>query len=399
MRRALSSSLGLTVLVAFAFGGGAQAAVTIGSTAVPAGSSAVSCGPDRVWGQVTGDPSIPYAVPASGGTLTGWQTSTDGASPGPVTLTVLRPAGAGEYDVVGTDARVLPTPLPASNVASFTLPAPIAVRGGDTLGIFTGASTAAVCFRIGGATPLGATLTALSELTTPAAGQRLGQQMANSDPGYLLNAAATLNTDQDAAVATVASPAAVTLGNVALLASTVRNGGPAPGPITFTDTVPAGLTIESALAGAGACTTSAQQVSCTVGLAPGQSAPVNIVVRPTGAKAYANAASVSPAPGGTETNPADNSALATVAVTPAPTAQAPPAAPCVVPSLKRTPQSVAKRVLGLLGCKLGKAKRAHSGAVATGAVLKTSPAAGTYAAGRSVALTVSSGPKKKKGRR
>jgi uncharacterized repeat protein (TIGR01451 family) len=395
MRAALSCSLGLIAFLALALAPGASADVTIGSTAIPAGSSAASCGDARVWAPVTSDPTIPYDVPASGGTITAWQTSTTGVLPAdagaPVTFLVLRPAGAGDYDVLATDARTLPNPLPASGIASYTLPAPVPVRGGDALGLFTNnASAGAVCFHFGGSTPLASRLTALDEPVVPAAGQRLSRQMPDSDPGYMLNLAATVNTDQDAAVATSASPAAVTLGNVALLASTVRNNGPAPGPITFTDTVPAGLTIESALAGSGACTTSGQQVTCTVSLAPGQAAPVNIVVRPTAVKTYANVVAVSPAPGGTETNPANNTASATLAVGPAPVTPK-----CIVPSLKRTPQSVAKRVLKLLGCKVGKTKRAHSKSIAKGLVVKTAPKPGTYAAGKTVKLTVSSGPKKK----
>lgn len=78
--------------------------------------------------------------------------------------------------------------------------------------------------------------------------------------------------------------------------------------VAFTDTIPDGLTVVSATAGSGTCTTSGHTVA-------GQIDP----------------------------NPGDDTATAMLAV-----AAAAPAPGCIVPALKRTPLPVAKRVLALL---------------------------------------------------
>jgi Domain of unknown function DUF11 len=198
---------------------------------------------------------------------------------------------------------------------------------------------------------------------------------------------------QDAGVSgAAAAPSNATAGFPALLSAAVSSGGPASGPVDFTDHVPTGLTITSAVAGAGACSTSGQVVNCTITrLAPGQSSPVNIVVTPTSAGSYANTMSAAAGHGLVESNPANNSASATLSV-----AAKSVAPSCVVPALKLTPVSVAKRVLNLLSCKAGKVGHAHSKSVRKGLVIKTTPKPGTYASGKVIALQVSSGPKPKK---
>jgi beta-lactam-binding protein with PASTA domain len=65
---------------------------------------------------------------------------------------------------------------------------------------------------------------------------------------------------------------------------------------------------------------------------------------------------------------------------------------CVVPNLQRVRVAYARRLLGPLGCKAGKVRHLHSRKVAKGAVIRTTPKRGTYAAGRRVGLIVSSGP-------
>lgn len=200
---------------------------------------------------------------------------------------------------------------------------------------------------------------------------------------------------QDVGVTTSASPLNATAGYPALLSSVVSNAGPTTSDITFTDHVPAGLTIESVTVGSGACSTSGQVVTCKItGLSTGQSAAANIIVTPGTAGSYTNSVSAEPAPGVPETNPANNSASATLHVAAVP-AVAPPAK-CVVPNLKGTPVTVAEHVLSLLNCKVGKVRHAHSKHVRKGTVVKTSPKPGTYTAHEVVLLQVSSGPKKKK---
>ena len=90
-------------------------------------------------------------------------------------------------------------------------------------------------------------------------------------------------------------------------------------------------------------------------------------------------------------NPANNSASSTLAV-----AAGKPS--CTVPSLAHTPLASAKRILSQLHCKVGKVTKAHSAKIGKGAVVKTSPKAGTYSNGTAVNLTVSSGTAGKRGR-
>ncbi len=227
---------------------------------------------------------------------------------------------------------------------------------------------------------------------------------------------ATLLQTQDAAVTTGVS-AGGTAGQVALLSSTVTNNvlpnnESATQPITFTDPVPAGFTVDSAGAGGGLCSTSGQTVTCTVSLSAGQSAPVDVLVTPSAAGSYTNAVSVALPVDDTDPTPANNSATATLSVAPAlvfPSSPAPaPVGPssvgpspigssgqthCVVPKLKGVSESFAKTALKDLGCKV-KVKHKHS-SVHKGDVIGTSPGAGTYADQTTVTVKVSSGKKKK----
>lgn len=201
--------------------------------------------------------------------------------------------------------------------------------------------------------------------------------------------------DQDMEVSTAAAPASTTVGSYALLSSIVTNRAGFGGETIFKDTVPDGLAISSVAAGAGVCTTSGQAIACKIVLAPGESAPVSVVVIATTPGAFSNKVSVTPAGIQHDPNPSNDSATATLTVAPAP-----PTPTCTVPALKRTPLPVAKRLLRLLLCKPGTAKSAHSRSIAKGQVIRTTPKPGTYAQGKVVALTVSSGPanKKKRGR-
>ena len=164
-------------------------------------------------------------------------------------------------------------------------------------------------------------------------------------------------------------------------------------PITFTDILPAGLQTDSTAAGSGTCSSSGQQVMCTIsGLAPGPSAPVDIVVTPNTAGSNLNTVSVTPPSGITDPNSANNIASAVLAVA-APTAPAAPhTAKCIVPALKGIPGAFARHVLGLLGFTVRNVTKVHS-RVVKGDVVKTLPGAGTYAGGQGVALQISSGPK------
>jgi Domain of unknown function DUF11 len=390
------SWLGSAVVVLLLAVPAAASADTLGTTVQPAGSTGGTCF-GAVIGQLTSDPSTPYMVPAGGGEITGWQTNTTGATPGaPLTFLVLQPLGGNTYSVVGADNETLPTPLPANNIASYTLATPIAVSGGETFGLYAPTGDNATCYWSGGSTPPADSLIALGASTVPNAGQTLGEITSGtptSGGGFTLDLAATLVAAQDVGVTTSTLPTSASPGNFAVLASMVSNAGPDSAPITFIDNVPAGLQIDSVAAGTGSCVVAGQTVTCTiVGLSPGQSAPVEIVVTPSAAGNYANAVSVATR-GLTDSNPVNNTASAVLAVAAPITTASAGTAKCVVPALKGIPAAFARRVLGLLGCTVGKVKTVHSH-VAKGAVIAASPHAGTYAAGRVIALQVSSGPKR-----
>ena len=85
-------------------------------------------------------------------------------------------------------------------------------------------------------------------------------------------------------------------------------------PITFVDHVPAGLRLDSAVAGQGTCAISGQTATCTIDqLAAGQSVAVDVVVTPAARGFYANDVSVQAA--ALDPNAANDQASATLGVT------------------------------------------------------------------------------------
>jgi Domain of unknown function DUF11 len=395
MYRGIGLLAGMLAAAALALPSAASADTTLGLTTQPSGSTPTNCPtglpPAGVLiGQAASDPSTPYAVASSATDLLSWSVNTTGDSAGTITLWVIAPAAGGGYTLVTTDTETLPSPLPASNIATFTPGAPIPLAPGDTFAL-SGTGTTFNCYWTGGSTPVGDALFAAPQPVPPTPGTSVTPLVPGSGPGFTLNLAATLRSpSQDAGVTAASSPAAVTGGGQALLADTVTNNGPGTQPITVTDVVPAGLTIDAAAAGNGTCTTAGQTVTCTItGLAAGTSAPVYVVVTSGAAGSYANTATVAPAQTGvTDPNAANNTASATLTVT-APPATTKPA--CVVLSFKGVPQRVAKKLLPALHCSVGKVKRASSRSVAKGDVIATNPRAGSYAAGQRVGLKVSSG--------
>jgi len=330
--------------------------------------------------------------------ITQWQTNTTGDAAGATpTLVVLRPGASGTATVVGTDTETIPSPLPAGGVATFNLPQPIAVGAGDALALY--GSRNAICYSSGISTPSKDTVIAYPFSSAPTAGQTLSSSGGggSSPPRTTLNVAAAVVQGEDAGVTTSASSGTLA-GGQAPLSSTVTNAGPLSGPITFTDNVPAGLTVTAAVAGQGTCTVSGQQVTCTVGgLNPGTSVPVDIVVVVASAGSFGNSVAVSTAR--PDPNASNNAATATLVVAAVPVVNpvvsSPSAPKCVVPNLRSTPKPIATRVLTLLGCKVGRTRSVHDRRVPRGDVIRTAPGAGTYAHGRTVGLKVSSGPPKK----
>ncbi len=393
MRKRASRLFGATAVLALAVSGVASGDVTLGSTTQPSGSFEGTCFPNATNSQqndalvqLTDTSATPYTVPPRGETIREWGTNTTGDTPGtPLTLVILRPAGA-HYTVVGADTETLPNRLFSDQDSVFLLAHPIVANAGEKLGLYSSASgsnTPPVCYFGGGSIPDPFGLDPLTEPSLPAAGQSLSEDTVQgpSGPNFVLDVA--VNQNQDANVRMTAGPATAAADRTAVLASTVTNGGPTVAPITFTDRVPTGLTIDSAVAAQGTCATGGQTVTCTInGLAAGQSAPVDVVVTPTAGGRYANEASVTSSV--LDPNASNNTASATL------TASASASGACVVPNLKGASSKLAKTVLKDLGCKV-KTTRQHSRHVRKGDVIKTKPGAGTHRAQTTVKVVVSSG--------
>jgi Domain of unknown function DUF11 len=379
--------------LAFGVAAAASADTTLGLTTQASGAVAGTCAsaPDPTLVQSAQDPTTPYFAPTDG-FITQWQTNTTGDTPGAtITFAVVRAASAGGYTVVGANTETIPSPLPVSGVATFTLATPIAVHAGDTLALYS-SSAGVHCYSYGGTTPTGDNVVALQDAAPPPAA---GQALTTPVPCTFctLDVAASFSPTEDAGVITSAGPSNAMAGSQALLSSTVSNHAGDTGPIRFADTVPTGLTINAVAAGQGTCATSAQLVTCTItGLAPGKSAPVDVVVTPTAAGSYANSVTVAVSTPDSDPNPADDTAAATLTVSALPPA---PVAKCVVPKLGGIKLPFAKQVVRLLGCAVGQVRSAQSKSVHKGLVIRSNPGHGTYANGAKIAFTVSSGPPRK----
>jgi len=382
-----------TVAVLLACTGVAGASI-IGSTTQPNGSMPGGCVAGDVFAQILSDPSTPFTVPAPGGMLTQWATNTVFDQAGaPITLVVLRRAGvtSATLTVVATDTETIPSPLPANQLASFTLASPINVEAGDYLGLYSSLPEGndPVCAWTDFEVPDFDVVAGLADAVPPAPGQSLTVSSSEEATNTVLNVSATVAQTEDLGVTTIAGPSNATAELPALLSSTVSEVGPGGAPATFVDHVPAGLTIDAAAAGLGTCTTSGQTVTCTInGLTTDQSVPVDVIVTPTAGRSYTNTVSISsPFP---DPNPANNHASATLTAGIAVTTEM-----CLVPRLEDTSSKVAGAVLKDLGCKVA-TTHAHSRTVRKGNVIKTMPGPGTHPFGTTVRVQVSSGPRKRK---
>jgi uncharacterized repeat protein (TIGR01451 family) len=318
-----------------------------------------------------------------------------------VTLTVLRVIGEGggtpSISVVGVDTEtVTPPASPAADIESFAIAQPIAVQANDVIGQYTaGPPTGLTCFW-SGVPSSSDEVEGLPLPSPPTAGEQLptsGPSGVNSTASNL-NLTATLSPlSYDAGLALAAAPSNAVAGQPAVLTATVTNHGPVAGPITFTDPVPAGLTVDYAAATSGSCDTSPLNiVTCSLpNVGSGQTDTIAIAVTSTAARSYSDSGAVSLTGGGNDPNPANNTGTTTLTV-------AAPGAPtqCAVPKLAGASLGLAKQLLTLLGCKVGKVKKATSKRVPKGEVISTNPRAGTYAVGRTIAITVSRGTPKPK---
>jgi hypothetical protein len=381
----------------------AASTVTIGNATPPSGATATPCPATPTQILISDSTSTgqnpAYAVPSSGTglVLTQWQLSVSGATAGAqATLVVLNITFPVSVSVVGTDTETLnPSAAAADGVETFTLATPIAVQPGDVIGLYLPGATGMPCYWTGGSTPMGFGVAGTVVTTAPAAGQSISPSGGSGieQPNAVLNLAATLApATYDAALSMSAGPSNAVVGQPAVLTANIANKGPEAGPIPLPDTVPAGLTVDYAAAASGTCTVAGSTVTCLFpSVAVGQSENAAIVVTPTAAKTFTDAGSVADDEGATDPNSANNNATTTLK------ASAVAVPKCVVPKLGGAAEAFAKKLLPLLDCKVGKVKTARSKSVAKGDVISTSPGAGSYAAGKSIGITVSSGkPKTKK---
>jgi hypothetical protein len=380
--------LGLLGLTASA----ASATLTIGNTTEPSGGSRVPCPPGDLL-IAKADTVYNYTIPSPGGAITSWSINThEAAAATPVSLVVLRPSGTKSYTVVGLAPETLANPLPGGLIETFPLASPILVEGGEVLGLSSTVGTVACAWASSALTS--ADTIAVVDLGSPTVTPSLGAtyEAALEAPELILDVSVELKQSQDDGVTAAAMPSSITTGGIAEYAFTVSNAGVGNGPISFSDAVPSGLTILSAVAGSGTCAVAGQTVSCTIsGLQAGASVPVLIIVSAASPGNFADAASVSSTL--QDPNPANNSASATLTVnSPAPTTT------CKTVKLAGVTLSIAKLVIPALDCKLGKIKHATSKTVKKGLVITTSPGPGkTLIVGTAINVTISSGrPKPKK---
>jgi hypothetical protein len=367
-------------------------AVTIGSVA--SSDPGLKCAPikEALFIAQAATTSIPYTVPAGGGIVTSWSTSF-GEPGGQLSLILVRKTSTPKtLSVVGSDTESLPSPIPSSHISTFTPASPIVVQEGDILGLQMPGESKAACFYEGGsadkvAVGLAGGLTAGSILTE-----------APSSPAekILVNASATIAQSVDLGLSEAITPPSGPPG-VALFLLTASNAGPAAVPATINDIVPNGLHVLAAgVTGGGECAIAGQAVTCQLDSVPvtGTGTPpvADIVVSSSTPGSYSNQASIT-APL-TDSNPANNTAGATLTVS-APAVAPPP--PCKTIQLAGTSLAIAKLVIPALNCTVGKVTSKASKTVRKGLVISTSPGSGaTLAAGTAVNVVVSSGPPKKK---
>jgi hypothetical protein len=384
-KRALACLLAATAAVLMTAEAASASTFALGSIAQPSGSTANACIPTGLFAQSSGVAPALYTLP-TGGQITQWQTNTAGATPGtPITLVALAPT-AGLFKIEAVDPETVPNP--AGSVATFTPASPLMASAGDVLGIVGDAG--ATCAWVGGSTPLTSVTNLIGVFnSTGLVTLSPGEVSKSLGTGPLaVNLAATLVSSEDSAVTTTVTPGTITGGAIALLASTVTNKGPATNPLTFTDVVPGGLKIVTVLSPSATCSTLGNSVTCTIpSLAAGQSTPIDIITTASPGT-YTNAVRLIQSSLVTDPATTNNAASAKFTVAKAGSTR------CVVTSLANVPLGTAKKLLPALGCKVGKVTKSSSSKVAKGSVIKTTPGRGSYAAGKSIAIVESSGPKK-----
>ncbi|MBB4662088.1 DUF11 domain-containing protein [Conexibacter arvalis] len=405
--RGLAAAGAVTMAAALAALAPAAQGRTLGDAERPLGATTVRCRPvvADVVGHQVDEGSASWTVP-NRSMLASWSTNVTASGPGEsVSLVVLRRDGS-ELRIAAVDTATLPATPPAGGIATFGPTGSIVLEPGDRLGI--AGSDGANCGWEKGAIEAGRQAAVWKAEPAIALGATVAPYVGPWSPSQL-NLAAVV-AESDVHVAATAGPANVIAGGLAQLSATVSNTGAVATPVTVRDSVPAGLTVETAVAGGGSCAVAGQQVTCEIAsLAPGGSVPVVVLVTPAAPGSYGNTVTARPT---LDREPSVSSASATLTVVPQPsgggddgrggddrsrggdrTGENPPPAPrrCVVPALARTPLNVARGLLRQLDCRPGKVTKQRSKKIRKGAVISTKPGRGQYRAGSAVRIVVSSG--------
>jgi len=130
------------------------------------------------------------------------------------------------------------------------------------------------------------------------------------------SAQTTVDPAADLSITKTDSPDPVRVGQQLTYAVTIDNAGLSPATdVSVSDTLPAGVTFDSATPSQGSCSEASGTVTCSLGtVANGAGASVSITVTPQAAGSITNTATVSSAV--TDPSPADNSASAVTTVDP-----------------------------------------------------------------------------------
>ena len=382
-RNGILGAVGLTALVCGLALSAPAGAVTVGQVAPSSGGT---CSSGIVFAQPSSvAPS--YTIPAGGGVIDHWSMATFGASPGAsVSLLVLTPLSSTSYQIDSFDTQTLPTPLPMppGSTITFTPATPVDAPAGTVLGLYGGTPGGAECVFSGGPNDQ---YIAGGPFGVPANGGTY-TFLGSPSTGERLNVAANLLQTVDAGLTIAAHPTVATAGGLGAFTFSLTNTGVSTGIASFSDSIPNGLSIVSATAGSGTCSTLSQLVSCSIVLAPGASVPIAIVVSTSTPGSFTNTGTVTTSLA--DPNPVNNAATASLTVQ-----SATASASCQVIALKRLPLAVAKSVLTALSCRPGAVSKKSSKSVPKGSVISTSPGSGSHPAGTTVKLTVSSGRPKK----
>jgi hypothetical protein len=211
--------------------------------------------------------------------------------------------------------------------------------------------------------------------------------------GLFTSAGAAVSVDlvqsMDLGLNGAARPSTITTGGGSALVFSLTDQATAIGTASFSETIPTGLSVLSAVSGSGSCSVAGQTVTCTTGLLdPGSIAPIDVTVSATAPGTYATTAMVTSS--FADPNPANNAATVALTVMP------PPAPACRVVRFTGIALAETKRLLIALNCSVGMVTKHASTRIPKGDVISTNPSAGTYPSGAKVAIVESSGKPKRK---